>query len=89
MCLGCGEKRPKREMIRIVRSPEGAFSLDPTGKKNGRGCYLCMETACMEIICRQKKLARSYGFSVEQSIYEQLKGEFEAYLAQNGGGAVE
>ena len=89
MCLGCGEKRPKREMIRIVRSPEVEFSLDPTGRKNGRGCYVCVNTVCFDTICRQKKLARSYGFSVEQSVYEQLKGEFEAYLAQNGGGAIE
>ena len=89
MCLGCGEKRPKREMIRIVRSPEGEFSLDPTGRKNGRGCYICEKTSCFDTVCRQKKLARSYGTGIEQGIYDQLKGELEAYLAQNGGGAVE
>ena len=89
MCLGCGMKRPKREMIRIVRDPEGAFSLDPTGRKNGRGCYLCLNTACLEVTCKQKKLARSYGTVIEQNVYDQLKGEFEAYLAQNGGGAIE
>lgn len=89
MCLGCGEKRPKRELIRIVRSPEGAFSLDPTGRKNGRGCYICGKTACFDTVCRQKKLARSYGPGIGQSVYDQLMREWEEYLTQNGGGSVE
>lgn len=89
MCVGCGEKRPKKEMLRIVRSAEGEISLDTTGKQNGRGCYICPDMKCMEATCKGKKLARSFETNVEQAVYDDLKKNFEAYLVQNGGGAVE
>ena len=89
MCVGCGEKRPKREMLRIVKTPEGEFHVDATGKQNGRGCYICPDMSCMNAMCKGRKLARSYEMTVDQAVYEGLKEEFEACIVQNGGGAVE
>lgn len=89
MCVGCGAKRPKREMLRIVRTPEGEFTVDVTGRKNGRGCYICPNAECMEITCKQKKLAKGFEMSIGQDIYDKLKEEFKACLVQTGGGAVE
>ncbi len=89
MCIGCGEKRPKKEMLRIVRTPEGEFHVDATGRQNGRGCYICPKAECMDAMCKQKRLARSYEMNVEQAVYDSLKEEFKACLVKNGGGAVE
>lgn len=56
MCVGCREMKPKRELIRVVRSPEGAVSMDTTGKKPGRGAYLCRDAACLARALKQKQL---------------------------------
>lgn len=72
-CLGCREMKPKRELIRVVRSPEGAVSLDATGKKSGRGAYLCGREECLKRAVRTKALSRALGVPVSEEIYEQLK----------------
>ena len=56
MCLGCQERKNKRELIRIVRSPEGEISIDPTGKKSGRGAYICNDLACLNKVIKSKRL---------------------------------
>lgn len=58
MCVGCREMKPKRELIRVVRSPEGEVSIDPVGKKPGRGAYVCRQEACLKRAIKQKQLER-------------------------------
>ena len=58
MCVGCREMKPKRELIRVVRSPEGEVSMDPVGKKPGRGAYVCRNTECLKRAIKQRQLER-------------------------------
>ena len=60
LCVGCQEKHPKKELIRIVRSPEGEFSVDLTGKKSGRGAYICPKQECLEKARKGHRLERSF-----------------------------
>lgn len=73
MCVGCREMKEKRELIRVVRSPEGAVSIDPKGKKPGRGAYVCRSTACLARAIKQKQL--------ERQLEVQLSPEVAGYLA--------
>jgi uncharacterized protein len=59
MCVGCREMKPKKELLRAVRSPEGEVTLDPTGKKAGRGAYVCFDAACLRRALKQKQLDRA------------------------------
>ena len=88
MCLGCGQKQPKKELIRIVRTVDNEFKMDFTGRLNGRGCYICKNTACMESVVKQKKLAKSFEMPVEPEVYEKLKNEFGEWFAENGGKTI-
>jgi len=76
-CMGCRERRPKKEMIRVVRSPEGEVSLDFHGKKNGRGAYVCPNMECLKKAIRSKALDRSLEVSIPEEIYAQLELEME------------
>ena len=78
MCLGCQKSRPKRELIRIVRSPEGVFSIDTTGKKAGRGAYICPNRDCFEAARRSHGLERSFKQTVASSVYERLAQELDS-----------
>jgi len=77
-CLGCREMKPKKELIRVVRSPEGEISLDFRGKANGRGAYLCPDPACLKKAIRAKALERALEVSIPQEIYAQLTAQMEA-----------
>ncbi len=70
MCIGCGEMQQKKELIRVVKSPEGEISLDFTGKKAGRGAYLCRKTACLEQAQKSRKLEKSFSCRVGTEVYE-------------------
>ena len=70
MCIGCHESKPKKELIRIVRSPEGEISLDFTGKKAGRGAYLCKNAACLALARKQHRIEKSFSCRVEPEVYE-------------------
>ncbi|MGI5852265.1 MAG: YlxR family protein [Clostridiales bacterium] len=72
MCLGCNEMRPKKELIRVVRSPEGDLSIDKVGKKPGRGAYICMNPNCLESALRNKRLERAFGQKIPHDIHESL-----------------
>jgi predicted RNA-binding protein YlxR (DUF448 family) len=72
-CLGCNEMKPKRELIRVVRSPEGAISLDKTGKANGRGAYLCPAAECLKKLRKRKGLERAFKCPVPPEVYEGLE----------------
>ena len=77
-CLGCNESKPKKELIRVVRSPEGEISLDPTGKKSGRGAYVCRSRACLTEAIKRGRLDRAFGFKPDPAVYEQLTAAVEA-----------
>lgn len=77
-CLGCREMKPKRELIRVVRSPEGAISLDFRGKANGRGAYVCPSPDCLKKAVRAKALARALETPIPDEIFAQLQAQMEA-----------
>lgn len=74
-CTGCNEMKPKKELVRIVRSPEGEISMDLTGKKSGRGAYICKSTACLTAARKAKRLERAFECTVPEEVYERLEGE--------------
>ena len=71
-CVGCREMKPKKELIRVVRSPEGTISLDFRGKAPGRGAYLCPDAACLKKAMKAKALNRAFEMEIPQEIYEDL-----------------
>lgn len=74
-CVGCQEMKSKKEMIRVIRTQEGEFSLDATGKKNGRGAYICPSGECLRKAVRNKGLERSFKQSIPAQVYEALEKE--------------
>ena len=76
-CMGCRERRAKREMIRVVRSPEGNVSLDFGGKMNGRGAYICPDHECLKKAIRSKALDRSLEVTIPEEVYARLNKEME------------
>lgn len=77
-CTGCGEMKDKREMIRVVKNNEDQFSLDFTGKKPGRGAYICKDIECLNKAEKTKGLERSFKMAVSKEIYDNLRSEFES-----------
>ena len=77
-CMGCRERRPKRELIRVVRSPEGTVSLDFQGKAPGRGAYLCPNPDCLRRAVRSKALERNLETPIPAEVLERLAQEMEA-----------
>ena len=77
-CLGCREMKPKRELIRAVRSPEGNISLDFKGKASGRGAYVCPNPQCLKKAIKAKALERAFSMQIPSEIYEALEREMEA-----------
>ena len=78
-CLGCREMRPKRELIRIVRSPEGSVSLDSKGKASGRGAYICPNAECLKRAIKTKAVSRAFGLEIPQEIYDSLYLQMEEH----------
>lgn len=77
-CLGCREMKPKRELIRVVRSPVGEISLDFKGKAPGRGAYICPAPACLKQAIKAKALERAFSTQIPEAVYEKLNEEMEA-----------
>ena len=77
-CMGCRERKAKRELIRIVRTPEGTVNLDFSGKANGRGAYLCLNPECLKKVQRSKALERSLEVEIPEEVYIRLSREMEA-----------
>ena len=75
MCLGCGEMKPKMELIRVVKSPEGDISLDFKGKAAGRGAYICRSTECLEKARKARRFEKSFSCRIEESVYEVMLRE--------------
>lgn len=76
-CVGCGEMKSKKDMMRVLRVEDGSIVLDMTGRKNGRGAYLCMNKECLLKARKNKGLERSFKMNIPQEIYENLEKEFE------------
>ena len=74
-CIGCGEMKSKREMIRILKTPEGEFVLDVTGRKNGRGAYLCPSVECLKKAVKGKGLERYFKMAIPREVYDTLEKE--------------
>ena len=81
-CMGCRERKEKRQMIRVVRTPEGNVTLDFGGKMNGRGAYICPNPECLKKALRSKALDRSLEVTIPEDVYARLEKEMEG--AKNG-----
>ena len=79
MCLGCKEMKPKRELIRVVKNNEGEISLDFTGKKAGRGAYVCKDIACLREARKKRSFERAFSCRIEEPVYQQLEQELNNY----------
>lgn len=75
MCTGCMEMKPKKELIRVVKSPEGEVSVDLTGKKSGRGAYVCKNEECLEKAFKAKRLSRNLETQISEEVYNRLREE--------------
>lgn len=78
-CVGCGEMKDKKAMMRVIRSAEGEVMLDMTGRKNGRGAYLCRSADCLQKARKNRGLEKSLRINIPEEIYENLEKEYEAY----------
>lgn len=72
-CVGCGRELSKKGLLRVVRSPEGVVSVDPTGKAPGRGAYLCRDAECVKLAKKRKALSRALKLPVEEELHAQLE----------------
>lgn len=76
-CLGCRQAKDKKDLIRIVKSPDGTVSVDLTGKKSGRGAYLCPDANCLDKAVRSKALERSLGVNIDQQVFDELRRQLK------------
>ena len=75
MCLGCNEMKPKKELIRVVKSPEGEISLDFTGKKSGRGAYICRSVDCFNKARKGRRLEKAFSCKIDAGVYDAMAEE--------------
>ena len=78
-CIGCGEMKPKKEMIRVIKTAEDEIILDTTGRKNGRGAYICTGSECLQKAIKCKGLERSFKMPIPKDVYEMLTKEMEEF----------
>ena len=76
-CLGCAEHKPKAELLRVVLSPDGEVSLDFTGKKSGRGAYICRDVKCLKKAQKSRRMDKSLDTVIPDEVYERLSKELE------------
>ena len=76
-CMGCRERKAKRELIRVVRSPEGEISLDFRGKKPGRGAYVCPDPECLKRVRKSRALERAFSAQLPAQVYDALEAQME------------
>ena len=77
-CIGCGEMKPKKELVRVVKSPEGEVSLDLTGRKPGRGAYVCPRVDCLRLARKARRLEKAFSCPIPAEVYDRMEEEFEA-----------
>lgn len=78
-CLGCNLHKPKKEMLRVLRTPEGEILLDFTGKRSGRGAYICYDPKCLKIARRSGRIAKSLDVAIPEEIYDKMERELADY----------
>lgn len=78
-CMGCNEKRPKPELLRVVRAPDGSVSLDFTGKKSGRGAYICRDVACLRRARKTGRLGRSLECEIPDAVFDAMEEELSRH----------
>ena len=76
-CLGCNEHKPKIELLRVVRSPEGEISLDFRGKKSGRGAYICRDVKCLRRARKSRRIERNLECEIPEAVYDAMEAELE------------
>ncbi len=75
MCCGCGEMKPKKELIRVVKTVDSEIKLDFTGRVNGRGAYICPDNSCFQKAKKSKRIERSFECNISSQVYEELENE--------------
>lgn len=75
MCLGCGESKPKKELVRVVKNKEGEISLDLTGKKSGRGAYICKSTECFNKARKARRFEKAFSCKIEDEVFEAMEAQ--------------
>lgn len=75
MCSGCGEHKPKKELVRVVKSPEGEVSLDLSGRKPGRGAYICPALECLKKARKARRLERDFSCQIPDAVYDAMEKE--------------
>ena len=78
-CLGCNQHKPKKELLRVLRTPDGEILLDFTGKRSGRGAYICYDTKCLRAARKSGRIAKSLEVSVPEEIWDRMEGELDGY----------
>ena len=78
-CLGCNEHKPKKELLRVLRTPDGEIILDFTGKKSGRGAYICYDVKCLKKARKSKRIDKSLETEIPEEIYDKMESELEDY----------
>ena len=76
-CMGCNEHKPKAELLRVVRDPEGGISLDFRGKKSGRGAYICPAAACLKKARKSKRIDTALGIAIPEEVYNSMEASLE------------
>ena len=77
-CMGCGEMKAKKELVRVVKSPEGEVSLDLTGRKPGRGAYVCHQAECLKIARKARRLEKTFSCQIPAEVYDRMEEELSA-----------
>lgn len=80
-CLGCNEHKPKAELLRVVRDPEGEISLDFRGKKSGRGAYICHDVKCLKRARKSRRIDKNLECEIPEAVYDAMEKELESYEA--------
>ena len=77
-CMGCGEMKAKKELVRVVKSPEGEVSLDLTGRQPGRGAYVCHQAECLKIARKARRLEKAFSCQIPAEVYDRMEEELSA-----------
>lgn len=81
-CLGCNEHKPKKEMLRVLRTPEGEITLDFTGKKSGRGAYICPKTSCLKRARKSRRIDRALECNIPEEVYDAMEKALEEQFGE-------
>ncbi len=76
-CTGCGEMKPKKELVRVVKTPDDEVLIDLTGRVNGRGAYICPDEKCLKIARKSKRIERSFQMQIPDEVYDKMEEELK------------